>query len=80
MLTIGELATAVGITVRTVRHYHAIGLLPEPPRDPSGYRRYDAQALITAARIKLLADAGVPLARIPSLLEAHPDELHAAID
>lgn len=79
MLTIGELASFVGITVRTVRHYHAIGLLDEPPRDQSGYRRYDAQALIRTARIKVLADAGVPLARIPALLDASPTELHEAI-
>ena len=42
MLTIGQLATYAGVTVRAVRHYHAKGLLPEPARDGSGYRRYDA--------------------------------------
>jgi DNA-binding transcriptional MerR regulator len=39
-LRIGELADLAGVTVRTIRHYHAKGLLAEPPRDPSGYRRY----------------------------------------
>ena len=42
MLTIGELASYAGVTVRAVRHYHAKGLLPEPERDHSGYRRYGA--------------------------------------
>ncbi len=41
-LTISQLASYAGVTVRAVRHYHAKGLLPEPPRDGSGYRRYDA--------------------------------------
>ena len=31
-LTIGQLAAHVGVTVRAIRHYHARGLLPEPPR------------------------------------------------
>ena len=46
MLTISQLATYAGVTVRAVRHYHAKGLLPEPERDSSGYRRYDAAAVV----------------------------------
>ncbi len=42
MLTISQLAAYAGVTVRAVRHYHQIGLLPEPERDASGYRRYGA--------------------------------------
>ncbi|MGY2061630.1 MerR family DNA-binding transcriptional regulator, partial [Nocardia gipuzkoensis] len=52
MLTIGQLATAAGVTVRTVRHYHHVGLLPEPERDASGYRRYGAQAAVDLIRIR----------------------------
>ena len=33
MLTISQLAAYAGVTVRAVRHYHQIGLLPEPERD-----------------------------------------------
>ncbi|MCK2241698.1 MULTISPECIES: MerR family transcriptional regulator [unclassified Crossiella] len=79
MLTISQLATAAGVTVRTVRHYHHIGLLPEPERDRSGYRRYSAQMAVDLIRIKTLADAGVPLARIDALLHAQPPEFAAAI-
>ena len=46
MLTISQLASYAGVTVRAVRHYHAKGLLPEPERDHSGYRRYDAAAVV----------------------------------
>ncbi|UQT60640.1 MerR family transcriptional regulator [Streptomyces durmitorensis] len=67
------------MTVRTVRHYHHIGLLPEPERDASGYRRYSAQAAVDLIRIRTLADAGVPLARIDALLHAQPAEFAAAI-
>ncbi|MFI6865709.1 MerR family transcriptional regulator [Nocardia sp. NPDC050406] len=79
MLTIGQLAAAAGVTVRAVRHYHHVGLLPEPERDASGYRRYGAQAAVDLIRIKTLADAGVPLARIDALLHAPPAEFAAAI-
>lgn len=79
MLTIGQLAAIAGVTVRTVRHYHQFGLLPEPERDASGYRRYSAQAAVDLVRIRTLADAGVPLARIDALLHAQPTEFAAAI-
>lgn len=79
MLTISQLAATAGVTVRTVRHYHQVGLLPEPERDGSGYRRYDAQAAVDLIRIRTLADAGVPLARIDALLQARPEEFAAAV-
>ena len=63
MLTIGQLAAYAGVTVRAVRHYHRTGLLPEPERDASGYRRYPAAAVVELIRIRTLAAAGVPLAR-----------------
>ncbi|MFF5261541.1 MerR family transcriptional regulator [Actinomadura viridis] len=79
MLTIGELASYAGVTVRAVRHYHAKGLLPEPERDPSGYRRYDAGAVIELIRIRTLAQAGVPLTRVRELLRADQEEFAAAV-
>ncbi|WP_214416162.1 MerR family transcriptional regulator [Sphaerisporangium fuscum] len=79
MLTIGQLAAHAGVTVRAVRHYHERGLLAEPERDGSGYRRYTAQAVVDLIRIKTLADAGVPLARIDELLSAEPEEFAKAV-
>jgi DNA-binding transcriptional MerR regulator len=70
MLTIGQLASYAGVTIRTVRHYHQVGLLPEPERDVSGYRSYDADAVVRLIRIRTLAEAGVPLARVQELLDA----------
>lgn len=79
MLTIGEVASRAGVTVRAVRHYHAKGLLTEPGRDRSGYRRYGAGAVVELIRIRTLATAGVPLARVRELLAADKDEFEAAI-
>lgn len=79
MITIGQLAAYAGVTIKAVRHYHKRGLLEEPPRDPSGYRRYTAQHAIALVKIRTLAEAGVPLARVKALLGADPDRFAAAI-
>ena len=80
MLTISQLASYAGVTVRAVRHYHQIGLLAEPGRDSSGYRSYDAAAVVRLIRIHVLADAGVPLARVQELLVAGPAEFTRAVE
>lgn len=80
MLTISQLAAYAGVTVRAVRHYHAKGLLPEPGRDHSGYRRYDASAVVELIRIRTLAEAGVPLSQVQELLAADEQEFAAGIE
>lgn len=80
MLTIGQLAAYAGVTVRAVRHYHQIGLLPEPERNRSGYRTYDASAVVRLIRIRILADAGVPLSRVQELLDADQETFAKGID
>jgi len=80
MLTIGQLAEYTGVTVRAVRHYHQIGLLPEPDRDASGYRRYGATAVVSLIKIRTLADAGVPLSRIRLMLDADPSAFAEAVE
>ena len=79
-LTIGQVAAYVGVTIRAIRHYHQCGLLTEPDRDASGYRRYDATAVVALIKIKTLADSGVPLGRIKELLQAGPEEFAGAVD
>ena len=79
LLTIGQLADYAGVTIKAVRLYHKRGLLLEPPRDVSGYRRYSTDHAIQLVKIKTLADAGVPLARIKELLAADPDRFAAAV-
>ncbi|BCJ51931.1 MerR family transcriptional regulator [Actinoplanes sp. NBRC 14428] len=79
MLTIGQLAAYAGVTVRAVRHYHQIGLLPEPDRDASGYRRYGTAAVLSLIKIRTLAAAGVPLSHIRRMLEADPAAFAEAV-
>lgn len=64
----GELARLAGVTVRALRHYHQVGVLAEPKRGNNGYRNYDVHDLIRVLRIKRLASLGIPLERMPDLL------------
>jgi DNA-binding transcriptional MerR regulator len=79
-LTIGQAATFVGVTIKTVRHYHRLGLVTEPDRDGSGYRRYRSADLLRLVQVRTLARAGVPLAEIGELLDADPERFAAALD
>ncbi|MER5400974.1 MerR family transcriptional regulator [Streptomyces sp. NPDC002599] len=79
MITIGQLARYVGVSVKTIRVYHDKGLLPEPDRDASGYRRYGAKDAIDLIKIRTLAEAGVPLARIRDLGSADDEEFRQAL-
>lgn len=78
MLTIGQLASYAGVTIRAVRHYHQVGLLPEPERNASGYRTYGVDAVVRLIRIRTLVEAGVPLARVEQLLDADRKTFAAA--
>lgn len=79
MITIGQLARYVGVSTKTIRVYHDKGLLPEPDRDASGYRRYGAHDAIALIKIRTLAEAGVPLARIRNLRSATDEDLQQAL-
>ncbi|MFB7935523.1 MerR family transcriptional regulator [Streptomyces sp. NPDC056049] len=58
---IGGAAVFAGTTPRAIRHYHAIGLLPEPERGGDGKRRYGYDDMIRLLWIRKMADAGISL-------------------
>jgi len=66
--SIGELATASGLTVRTLHHYDEIGLLPPGGRTGSGHRRYTDGDLRRLYRIRALRMLGLSLEEIAALL------------
>ncbi len=67
-MRIGELAVAVGVTTRAVRHYHHLGLLPEPERRANGYREYGLRHAVVLARIRRLTELGLGLAEVRDVL------------
>jgi len=60
-VTIGGAAAFAGTTPRAIRHYHAIGLLPEPERGSDGRRRYGYDDMIRLLWVRRTADAGIAL-------------------
>ncbi|MBI4596084.1 MAG: MerR family DNA-binding transcriptional regulator, partial [Candidatus Tectomicrobia bacterium] len=51
-LTIGQLAKRAQVNVETIRYYERRGLMAEPPRRDSGYRKYPGDAVIRIHFIK----------------------------
>jgi len=72
-LRIGELADLSGTTTRAIRHYHALGLLAEPSRDSSGYRRYGPADVVRLVRIRRLRALGMPLEQIRDHIDGPAD-------
>ncbi|GAA3309040.1 MerR family transcriptional regulator [Nonomuraea dietziae] len=67
-MRIGELAALVGVSTRTVRHYHHLGLLPEPERLPNGYREYRLRDAVLLSRVRQLAALGLSLDELRDVL------------
>ncbi len=76
IFTIGDIAQLAGITPKTIRHYHQIGLLEEPTRDVNNYRLYSVEQLEHLQLILRLKTFGLSLQQIKAIFNAnHPDEL-----
>ncbi|MFD6150811.1 MULTISPECIES: MerR family transcriptional regulator [unclassified Streptomyces] len=67
-MRIGELAAVAGVSTRAVRHYHRIGLLPEPARQPNGYREYGLRDAVELARVRRLTELGLSLDEVRDVL------------
>jgi len=67
---VGEVAARAGVNVETLRYYERRGLLPEPPRGPSGHRRYDEETVRFLRAIKEAQAVGFTLAEIDEYLRA----------
>ena len=64
MFTVGELAKYSGITVRTLHHYDAIGLVVPSERTAAGYRMYVAADVVRLQQVLLFRELGMPLEEI----------------
>jgi DNA-binding transcriptional MerR regulator len=70
MFSIGDFASHGRVSVRMLRHYDAIGLLPPARVDPAtGYRAYDANQLSRLNRIVALKDLGFTLEQVRTILD-----------
>ena len=81
-MKIGELATRADCDVQTVRFYEREGLLEEPRREASGYRRYDERHLTRLNFIRHCRSLDIPLPHVRQLLAfaAEPDQSCAQVN
>lgn len=79
-MQIGELAQRADVNVQTVRYYERRGLLPEPDRTRSGYRRYDEHDLLRLRFILRAKGLGFTLSEVGELLALRVDPRRTAED
>ncbi|MEQ3552127.1 MerR family transcriptional regulator [Pseudonocardia nematodicida] len=65
-----RLAELAGTSRRAVRHYHEIGLLPEPQRRSNGYQQYGVEHLVRLIRIRRLTELGLSLSQVAAVGDA----------
>ena len=70
MKTVNEVSKRTGVSVRTLHHYDAIGLLRPTRVTEAGYRLYDDTALVRLHQILLLRELEFPLKDIKAILDA----------
>ena len=70
--TSGEIATAAGVTVRTIQHYDSIGLLPSTGRTDGGRRYYTQDDLVRLEQIVFYKSLDFPLDQIKERLLLEP--------
>lgn len=80
LLKVGELAKRCGLTVRTLHHYDAIGLLAPSARSDSGYRLYNRNDIARLHQIQALRRFGLSLADIGAVLANPGSHLAAIVD
>ncbi|WP_198372287.1 Cu(I)-responsive transcriptional regulator [Roseomonas rosulenta] len=79
-MNIGDAAKASGVSVKMIRHYEAIGLLPAATRTESGYRVYRPEDVHALRFIRNARDLGFPLAEIEELLGLWRDRARASAE
>ena len=80
MKTVKEVSRLTGVSVRTLHHYDAIGLLKPTAVTEAGYRLYDEQTLGKLQTILLFRELEFPLKEIKELLTAEHFDPMAALD
>ncbi len=68
-LTVGQVAEQLGVTVRTLHHYDAIGLVVPSGRTPAGYRLYTVEDLTRLQHVVVYRRLGFALEEITLLLD-----------
>lgn len=80
MKTVTEIAKQTGVSVRTLHHYDAIGLLKPTMTTDAGYRLYGEDALVRLYLIIIYRELGFSLKQIAAVLDAPDFDRNAALE
>ena len=80
MKTVAEVSKLTGVSVRTLHHYDAIGLLKPARITEAGYRLYDEEALARLQTILLFRELKFPLKQIKTILDSPHFDPSDALD
>lgn len=69
LYSIGDLAQRTGLTVKAIRFYSDRGIVPPTDRTPTGYRRYNTDAIARLDLVRTLRDLGVDLPTIRRVVD-----------
>jgi DNA-binding transcriptional MerR regulator len=72
-MNIGELSRLTGLSVKTIRYYSDVGLVPETDRSTANYRRYDRTSLARLELVRTLRELGLDIATIRRVLDQGAD-------
>ncbi len=78
-MTVGQVSTCLGVTVRTLHHWDEIGLARPSLRTAAGYRLYTAGDLERLHRIVVYRENGVGLDRIRAILDDSAADVPTAL-
>ncbi|MGR3508846.1 MAG: MerR family transcriptional regulator [Sulfitobacter sp.] len=74
------LARETGCNLETIRYYETIGVMPDPPRDPNGYRCYDENHVRRLRFVMRARDLGFSLEEIRGLLTLVDNETRSCAE
>lgn len=80
MRTVKEVSTLTGVSVRTLHHYDAIGLLKPAELTEAGYRLYDDESLARLQQILLFRELEFPLKEIKAILDSPSFDRRKALE
>jgi len=79
-MTVGEVSALTGVSVRALRHYDRIGLLPPAAVSEAGYRLYDDASLERLSAILIFRELQFPLKDIRAILDSPVYDRNRALD
>jgi DNA-binding transcriptional MerR regulator len=69
LYSIGDLARRTGLTVKAIRFYSDLGIVPPTDRSPAGHRRYDIDAVARLDLVRTLRELGLDLPTVRKVVD-----------